>query len=80
MGGFVVSNKDTWLFATVAHGLSAVTCIWVAVSHLLRDRKLSFVTVCSIINSILWPINFALALRNYLRAREEELEQDCIPF
>ena len=43
-----MSNKDTWLFATVAHGLSAVTCIWVAVSHLLRDRKLSFVTVCAI--------------------------------
>ena len=80
MGGFVMSNYESWVFDTVDNGLSAVLFICGAVSHLLRDRKLSFVTVCAIINSILWPINFALALRNYLRAREEELEQDCIPF
>lgn len=75
-------EKDTWLFAAIAHGFTAVSCVGSCIYHLLRDdpNESDFLRVLRILNAALWPITFAVSLRNYRRAVAEEAEQDCIPF
>lgn len=74
-----MSKKSTWLFATIAHGLSAAVCIWIAAERLARSPKPSFATACAILNAVLWPVNFALSLGRYIQALEEERAKEALP-
>lgn len=67
-----MSERNAWLFATIAHAFTAVSCIGLCIYRLTQSRKLTPTLFLHILNAVLWPVTFTCSLLKFLSLNARE--------